>query len=90
MGDVLLVDNRGGTVRDTYGPIEEQRVYDTVGATDHKPEGVFRQSVIPPEIQLPDERAGSVVVFDVFDRMSLALVMESGRPIRKGDLVHNP
>lgn len=83
VGDVLLVDNRGGTVRDTYGPLEEQRVYDTVG-------GVFRQSLIPPEINLPDERAGNLVVFDVFERMSLGLVMDSRRPIQKGALVHNP
>jgi hypothetical protein len=83
VGDVLLVDNQGGTVRDTYGPLEEQRVYDTVG-------GVFRQSLIPPEIRLPDERAGNLIVFDVFERMSLGLIMDSRRPIHKGALVHNP
>jgi hypothetical protein len=88
VGDVLLVDNRGDTVRDIYGPKEEQRVYDEVVTPEVG--GIFRQSLIPPEIQLPDERAGSLMIFDVFDRMSLALVMDSARPIRKGDWVRSP
>ena len=82
-GNTLLIDNRGRIIRDYFGPLEEQRVFDDIG-------GTFRQSIIPPEIQLPDESAGALIVFDVFDRMSLGLVMISDRVIRTGDKVRNP
>jgi len=82
-GDVLLINNIGPTVRDKVGPLEEQRVGDEVG-------GVPRWSLIPPEIRLPDERAGAAMVFQVYDKLSVALIMESTRPIRFGDRAFNP
>jgi hypothetical protein len=82
-GDVLLVNNIGRTVRDKVGPLAEQRVEDEVG-------GVQRFSLIPPEIRLPDERAGAAMVFQVYDKLSVALIMESTRLIRVGDRVFNP
>ncbi|HEY5666508.1 MAG TPA: LysM domain-containing protein [Gammaproteobacteria bacterium] len=42
------------------------------------------------EVRLPDELAGTTMVFRVFDRMSYALVMEATREIRVLDTVTNP
>jgi hypothetical protein len=41
-------------------------------------------------VQLPDERAGIVMVFRSFDRVSYALVMEATEPLRLYDVVRNP
>ncbi len=41
-------------------------------------------------IQLPDERAGLVFVFRVFDRISYALVMQISRPVSPLDVVQTP
>ncbi|HSS62912.1 MAG TPA: LysM peptidoglycan-binding domain-containing protein [Gammaproteobacteria bacterium] len=41
-------------------------------------------------VTLPDERAGIVMVFRSFDRLSYALVMEATRAIHVLDLVRNP
>jgi len=42
------------------------------------------------KVELPDERAGTIMVVRLFDRVSYALVMESTRPIRVYDRVTNP
>jgi nucleoid-associated protein YgaU len=42
------------------------------------------------KIELPDERAGLVFVFRVFDRVSYALVMHVTRPIAPLDVVQTP
>jgi len=41
-------------------------------------------------VKLPDERAGEVMVFRVFERVSYALVMRAIRPIHILDAVTNP
>ena len=41
-------------------------------------------------IRLPDERAGLVFVFRVFDRISYALVMNMSRPVGVQDVVQTP
>ncbi|HEY5623285.1 MAG TPA: LysM domain-containing protein, partial [Gammaproteobacteria bacterium] len=41
-------------------------------------------------VQLPDEPAGTMMVFRVFDRMSYALVMEATSDIRVLDVVRSP
>ncbi len=41
-------------------------------------------------IQLPHERSGLIMVFKTFDRVSYALVMESGRVIHRNDVAKNP
>ena len=41
-------------------------------------------------ITLPDERAGILMVFKSFDKMSLALVLKADRGIRVGDYVRMP
>ena len=45
---------------------------------------------VPPEVRLPTERNGLLVVFRVFDRVSYALVMSSKRPLKIGDAVQTP
>ncbi len=42
------------------------------------------------KVQLPDERAGTLMVFKTFDRISYALILESQAPIRELDRVGNP
>ncbi|MBX2808292.1 MAG: LysM peptidoglycan-binding domain-containing protein [Cellvibrionaceae bacterium] len=41
-------------------------------------------------VKLPDEHAGLLMVFQTFEKMSLAIVLEADRGIRVGDLVRNP
>jgi LysM domain len=41
-------------------------------------------------VKLPDERAGLAMVFRTFDRVSVALVMESTKAIHTGDRIRNP
>ncbi|WP_049723008.1 LysM peptidoglycan-binding domain-containing protein [Gilvimarinus polysaccharolyticus] len=41
-------------------------------------------------IQLPDEEAGLVMVFNTFDKLSFGIVMESTRPMTVGDALRNP
>lgn len=40
--------------------------------------------------RLPDQKNGLIFVFRVFDRVSYALVMEAGKPVRVGDVFHTP
>jgi hypothetical protein len=41
-------------------------------------------------VQLPDELAGYLMVFRVFDRLSYGLVMDATRAIRLQDVVRTP
>mgnify|MGYP001820274287 FL=1 len=42
------------------------------------------------KVQLPDELAGTIMVFRSFDRMSYALVMEAQNELQVLDVVRNP
>lgn len=42
------------------------------------------------EVTLPDEKAGVLMVFRVFERVSYGLVMQSKRVMHRGDVVHTP
>ena len=42
------------------------------------------------KVQLPDELAGTLMVFKTYDRLSYALVMQAEGPIHKLDKVRNP
>jgi nucleoid-associated protein YgaU len=48
------------------------------------------QKKTPRTITLPDERAGLVMVFQVFEKMSLAIVLEAERGVVLQDIVSNP
>jgi hypothetical protein len=41
-------------------------------------------------VELPDERAGLLMIFRVFDRVSYGLIMESKRAVHLNDIVRNP
>jgi len=41
-------------------------------------------------VRLPDERSATVLVFQVYERMSYALVVESSQVIQRGDFVAHP
>ncbi|TNE91594.1 MAG: peptidoglycan-binding protein, partial [Gammaproteobacteria bacterium] len=46
--------------------------------------------VAKEQITLPSERAGLVMVFRTFEKMSYGLVMSADRPLAVNDLVQNP
>ena len=78
-GHILAVYQRGGVVRDTFaeGGLAARRTS-------------RRGSNFGSNVQLPDERAGVVMVFKAFDKLSYALVMETTHEIRQGDRAKNP
>ncbi len=51
---------------------------------------VVRDQVTRKDVKLPDEKAGLLMVFRTFDKVSYGLIMESKRAIHIGDVVHNP
>lgn len=52
--------------------------------------GTVRDRVKGDFVKLPDERAGLMMVFRVFEKLSLALVLEAERPLSVKDKVKNP
>ncbi len=50
----------------------------------------IRDRVKGGKVLLPDEAAGTVMVFKVYDRISYALVMEATQAIHIYDAVRNP
>jgi hypothetical protein len=74
-GTVLAVDQAGEVVPDR-GPAR----YDA---------SVWGHSFLS-RVRLPDERAGTVLVFKSYDRMSYALVVGASGPMRVADVVRNP
>lgn len=49
-----------------------------------------RHAARPEMVRMPEERAGEMVVFRTFERVSYALVMNTQRPIHLHDKVRNP
>lgn len=56
----------------------------------YKRGGVVKDRVKGDMVALPDERAGLVMVFRTFEKLSLGLVLEAERPLAIKDLVRNP
>jgi nucleoid-associated protein YgaU len=56
----------------------------------YKRGGVVKDRVKGDMVTLPDERAGLVMVFRTFEKVSLGLVLESDRPLAIRDLARNP
>ena len=74
-GDVLTVFQDGQVVRDRYA----------------KSAFVSEKSLFAGEkVKLPDEEAGTIMVFKVYDRIGYGLVMEATDAIRVHDTVRNP
>jgi hypothetical protein len=76
IGNVLAVDAQGEVVRDVRATTREGLIPST--------------SFLAPRIKLPDERAGTILVFKTFDRISYALVVGASSPMRVQDVVRNP
>jgi|TARA_Y100000310_G_scaffold345037_1_gene461326 hypothetical protein len=51
---------------------------------------VVRDRVARDQIELPVERAGLMMLFRIFDKMSYGLVLRTEEPLRVGDEVTNP
>ncbi len=49
-----------------------------------------RDHVKGGSVKLPDEEAGTVMVFKVYDRISYGLIMEATTAIHVEDFVRNP
>lgn len=56
----------------------------------HKRGGKIRDRVTGDTVELPDERAGLMMVFRVFEKVSFALVLEANQGLKVGDKVRNP
>jgi hypothetical protein len=56
----------------------------------YKKGNVVRDRVNRELVQLPSERAGLLMVFRSFDKMSYGLVLRTEEPLRVGDVVRNP
>jgi LysM repeat protein len=50
----------------------------------------FGKDVLGPTVQLPFERAGTLIVFKVFNRVSYGLVIGARAPMQVADRVYNP
>ncbi len=57
---------------------------------DRWPEYPWKKKSFPDEVQLPYERAGTLIVFKVFDHLSYGLVIGARAPMRVADRVYNP
>lgn len=80
-GHVLTVMRRGGEVEDRGG----NREYREFTSRRNLSKGLFGEKV-----RLPDEPAGTVMVFKTYERISYALVMEADEAIKVLDGVVNP
>jgi len=56
----------------------------------YKSGNVVRDKIRKERVQLPPERAGVLMVFRSFEKMSYGLVLETEQPLRVGDNVQNP
>jgi len=51
---------------------------------------VVRDPVTGEMIEMPAQRAGVMMIFQPFEKMSYALVLEADRPLKVGDIVRTP
>lgn len=77
-GNVLEVDTAGPVVRDTYGGNGMLQRMGSVG------------TAFAPRVRLPDERAGTLLVFKTYPKLSFALIVGASNTIKVGDVVRNP
>ncbi len=52
--------------------------------------GTVRDRIKGDSVKLPDERAGLMMIFRTFEKLSLGLVLEADRPLSTKDKVKNP
>lgn len=56
----------------------------------YKEGGMIRDRVKGDVVKLPEEKAGLLMVFRTFEKMSFALVLEASRPLAVNDLIRRP
>lgn len=56
----------------------------------HRRGAMVQDDIAREKVRLPDERAGELMVFRAFDRVSYALVMRATMPMKVLDTVHRP
>jgi len=78
-GNVLEVDQAGEVVRDTYG--ERSGALRRLGAMG---------TSLAPRVRLPDERAGTLLIFKTYPNLSFGLIVGASDTIAVGDVVRNP
>jgi hypothetical protein len=85
----VVVLNRGSNDSLTAGTV---LAVDQLGAVvrDRYGSAPWKKKNFAKEVRLPSERAGTVIVFKVFDRISYALVIGASGPMRVADRVYNP
>ena len=78
-GNVLEVDQTGKVVHDTFGPHAGTfRFFGAMGKS------------LSPRVRLPNERAGTLLVFKTYPKLSFGLIVGASNTISIGDVVHNP
>jgi hypothetical protein len=85
----VVVLNRGGNDGLAPGAV---LAIDQLGAVVRDKYGSmpWKKKAFAKEVRLPSERAGTLIVFKVFDRISYGLVIGASGPMRVADRVYNP
>lgn len=47
-------------------------------------------SALAPRVRLPNERAGTLLVFETYPQVSFGLIVGASNSLQVGDIVHNP
>jgi hypothetical protein len=81
----VVVINRG--TRHGLEPGHVLRVWQTGEVVQDR---FAKRGLLGEKVQLPDEPAGTMMVFRIFDRMSYGLIMEATSEIKVLDAVRNP
>jgi len=82
VGTVLAIYHSGPAINDPRPSKEPDRITQLLEQTQiYQPERL---------IKIPDERAGLLFVFRVFDRVSYGLVLNTSDPVSVGDYVRKP
>jgi hypothetical protein len=77
-GNILAIDKAGQVVRDIYGGSGIMARLGGLGTS------------LAPKVRLPDERAGTLLVFKTFDRLSFGLIVGASNTIHVADFVRKP
>src|SRR5262245_14079237 len=93
-----------GTLISVFGGVTQVGQYDVVVLNRGEREGIVtgnvlsihkrgslaRDRIANETVRLPSERAGLLMVFRTFEKLSYGLVLETERPLAVGDQIHNP
>jgi hypothetical protein len=85
----VVVLNRGASHGLAAGAV---LAIDQLGAVvvDRYGKAPWKKAAFADKVRLPSERAGTLIVFKVFDRISYALVIGARGPMQVADRVYNP